>query len=99
MMEVVWLKESIEDLREIGHFIEKDDPPAAYRVLLKIKASGDSLQHNPELGRPGRVDRTRELIIAGLPYILPYYIKKKQIRILAVMHTSRKWPDTFTNLQ
>ena len=40
MMEVVWLKESIEDLKEIGRYIEKDDPTAAYRILIKIKASG-----------------------------------------------------------
>lgn len=99
MMEVVWLKEFTEDLKEIGRHIEKDDPTAAYGVLLKIKASGDSLQHNPELGRPGRVNKTRELVVAGYPYILPYYIKNKQIRILAVMHTSRKWPDTFSNPQ
>ena len=97
-MEVVWLKESTEDLKEIGRHIEKDSPSAAYRVLIKIKISGDALQHNPELGRLGRVKKTRELIIAGLPYILPYYITKKQIRILAVMHASRKWPDTFSNL-
>ncbi|MBT3183197.1 MAG: type II toxin-antitoxin system RelE/ParE family toxin [Nitrospina sp.] len=97
-MEVVWLKESTNDLKAIGRHIEKDNPVAAYQVLVKIKASGDSLQHNPELGRLGRVKKTRELIVADLPYILPYYIKKKQIRILAVMHTSRKWPDTFTNL-
>jgi toxin ParE1/3/4 len=97
-MEVVWLKESTDDLKEIGHHIEKDNPIAAYQVLVKIKASGDSLLHNPELGRVGRVKSTRELIVAGLPYILPYYIKKNQIRILAVMHASRKWPDTFSNL-
>jgi plasmid stabilization system protein ParE len=98
MMEVVWLKEATEDLKEIGRYIAKDDPPAAYRTLIKIKACGDSLQHNPELGRLGRVKKTRELVVAGLPYILPYYIQKKQIRILAVMHASRKWPDTFSNL-
>ena len=30
MIEVVWLKESTEDLKEIGRYIEKDDPTAAY---------------------------------------------------------------------
>ncbi len=95
MMEVVWLDEAVNDLKEIGQYIAKDDPAAAYRVLTKIKASADSLEQNPELGRPGRVAKTRELIVAGIPYILPYTIKKKQVRILAVMHSSRKWPDGF----
>ena len=94
-MEVVWLEEATRDLKEIGRFIAKDDAAAAYRVLTKIKAAADSLQHNPQMGRPGRVKKTRELIIPGLPYILPYTIRNKQSRILAVMHTSRKWPDEF----
>ncbi|GJL79922.1 MAG: putative toxin Y4kP [Nitrospinaceae bacterium] len=95
MMEVVWLEEAAKDLKEIGRHIAKDDPTAAYRVLTKIKASAESLENNPELGRTGRVAKTRELVISGYPYILPYTIKKKQICILAVMHTSRKWPDGF----
>jgi len=74
---VVWLEESIEDLKEIGRYIGEDDPAAAYRVLIKIKASGDSLEHSPELGRLGRVKKTRELIVAGLPYILPSLHQKK----------------------
>ena len=96
MMEVVWLEEATKDLKEIGRHIAKDDPAAAYRVLAKIKASADSLEHNPELGRTGRVAKTRELVIAGSSYIIPYTIKKKHVRILAVMHSSRKWPDDFS---
>jgi toxin ParE1/3/4 len=95
MMEVVWLDDATQDLKEIGFFISKENPAAAYEVLAKIKASADSLELNPELGRVGRVKKTRELVIAGLPYIIPYTINKEQIRILAVMHTSKKWPDDF----
>ena len=98
MREVVWLRQSTEDLREIARFIVKDDPSAAYIALTKIKASGDSLQYNPEMGRVGRVAMTREFVVTGLPYILPYYITNKQVRILAVMHTSKKWPDGFPKL-
>jgi toxin ParE1/3/4 len=97
MMEVLWLEEAIQDLKEIGRFIAEDDPAAAYRVLTKIETSGHSLLQNPHLGRQGRVAKTRELIVPGLPYILPYYIKGQEIRILAVMHTSRKWPDEYLN--
>ncbi len=47
------------------------------------------------MGRPGRVPGTRELVISGLPFILPYIEKKGAIYILRVLHTSMKWPDTF----
>ena len=85
MIEVVWLEDAVADLKVIGVTIAEDDP-----------ATG-SLQHHPEMGRPGRVEETRERVVSGLPYILPYYIKKKEVRILAVMHTARKWPGNFPN--
>ena len=40
----------------------------------------------------GRVRGNLELVIPGLPYILPYRIKGKEVQILSVFHTARKWP-------
>jgi len=97
MMHVVWLEDAVNDLKMIGDYIAEDDPEAAYRVLTQIQAAADSLSRHPEMGRPGRVEKTRELVISGLPYILPYYIKKNEVRILAVLHTSRKWPGDFSS--
>ena len=99
MMEVTWLDGALQDLKEIGRYIAEDDPAAAYRVLTKIEASTNSLQRHPQLGHPRRVPKTPELVISCLPYIIPYYIKRQEVRILAVMHTSRKWPDEFLNQQ
>ncbi len=96
MMNVVWLEEAVNDLKIIGDYIAEENKEAAYRVLTQIQASADSLSQHPEMGRPGRVEKTRELVISGLPYILPYYIKKNEVRILAVLHTSRKWPGDFS---
>ncbi|GJL64438.1 MAG: hypothetical protein NPIRA04_30920 [Nitrospirales bacterium] len=71
MMEVIWLNEAVQELQEIWRAIAKDDPAAAYRVLTKIETSANSLERHPELGRTGQVPKTRELVIAGRPYILP----------------------------
>ncbi len=53
------------------------------------------LLDNPGLGRTGRVENTKELVLTGTNYILPYRVVKEQIQILAVFHTSREWPDKF----
>ena len=45
-------------------------------------------------GREGRIESTRELVIPKFPYIVVYQTAK-EIRILAVLHTSRKWPSIF----
>lgn len=98
MKPVIWLDEALADLKAIGEYIVRDNAAAAYRVMRRIKAAADTLVDNPEMGRLGRVNGTRELVLSDLLYILPYQITGEAIRILAVMHTSRKWPDTFWNL-
>lgn len=94
-MRIIWQDEAARDLDRIAEYIMEDDPAAALRVVSTIRESAPVLTEHPNIGRAGRVEGTRELVIAGLPYILPYQIAGQEIRILAVMHTSRKWPDTF----
>ena len=95
MRAVVWLNEALEDLKSIGDYIALENTNAAYNVLIRIKAAVDNLLRHPEIGRPGRVFGTREMVMNDLPYILVYQITDKDIRILAVMHTARKWPQNF----
>ena len=94
-MRIIWLDEAERDLDRIAEYILKDDPAAALRLIYTIREATRVLSEHPNVGRTGRVEGTRELVISGLPYILPYQIGGQEIRILAVMHTSRKWPDTF----
>ena len=95
MRAVVWLNEALEDLKSIGDYIAQENTNAAYNILNSIKATADNLSRHPEMGRPGRVFGTREMVMNDLPYILVYQITDKDIRILAVMHTARKWPQNF----
>ncbi|MCB1934732.1 MAG: type II toxin-antitoxin system RelE/ParE family toxin [Nitrosomonas sp.] len=95
MNAVVWLDEALEDLKSIGDYIAQENTNAAYNILNSIKATADNLSRHPEMGRPGRVFGTREMVMNDLPYILAYQITGKDIRILAVMHTARKWPQNF----
>lgn len=99
MSAVVWLDEALEDLKSIGDYIAQENANAAYNVLIRIKAITDNLSRHPEIGRPVRVLGTHEIVMSDLPYILVYQITDKDIRILAVMHTSRKWPDNFNRFR
>jgi len=92
-MRIVWSPTAIAQLSEIRAYIEQDKPEAARGVARRIVAAADQLSTNPRLGRPGRHPGTRELIIPGTPYLLPYRIQGQQIRILAVFHASRLWPE------
>ena len=44
------------------------------------------------IGRPGRLIATRELIVTGTPYLLPYTVVGEEIVILRVLHGAQQWP-------
>jgi toxin ParE1/3/4 len=92
-MQIIWSPTAIAQLVEIREYIEQDRPVAARGVAQRIVAAADQLSRNPHLGRPGRNAGIRELIVAGTPYILPYRIQKERIKILAVFHAARQWPE------
>jgi toxin ParE1/3/4 len=43
-------------------------------------------------GRPGRVEGTRELVLAPLPFIVVYRIKRNIVEAVRVLHGSQRWP-------
>ena len=94
-MTVRWLTQAFADLDQIVDYLLDRDPPAALSVYEAIQQQVGLLAEHPQIGRPGRVRGTRELVITGLPYIVAYYLKGQDVRILAVLHTARKWPQSF----
>ena len=92
-MQVKWTRNVLGNLDDAVKYIAADKPTAAAGVAQKIWDTSQMLAEQPGLGRPGRVSGTRELIIPGLPYILPYLEKDGVVYILRVMHTSIKWPQ------
>jgi plasmid stabilization system protein ParE len=53
----------------------------------------EALAEYPALGRPGRIDGTRELALPDIPYIVAYRVGERDVEILAILHTSQRWPD------
>jgi toxin ParE1/3/4 len=85
-MRIIWSETAIANLVEIRRYIDQDQPAAARRVAQRILASVERLAKHPHLGRPGREPDTRELVVAGTPYIIPYLIHRDHLAILAVLH-------------
>ena len=95
-MTPIWSSEALGDLAALRAFIEQDDPAAARRVALHVIESVETLlASNPNMGRPGRVPGTRELVIPQTPFIVPYRVRDGAIQILRVFHGARRWPEKF----
>jgi toxin ParE1/3/4 len=92
---VLWTVPARSDLREAFDYIQARNPRAAGAFLARIESSVGSLADQPRRGRPGRVAGTRELIVTGAPYIVPYRIIGETIQVLRVWHTARRWPEAF----
>jgi plasmid stabilization system protein ParE len=94
-MRVKWTLKALDNLDSAVEFVAADKPRAAAGVAKKIWEAAQKLATQPGMGRPGRVPGTRELIVPGLPFILPYMEKDGAIFILRVMHGAMKWPQEF----
>jgi toxin ParE1/3/4 len=93
-MRTVWSPLAIDDLVALRTYVEQDNPAAARRIVLHIIQNIDTLlPRSPEMARPGRVPGTRELIIPGTPFIVPYRLEGNTIQILRVFHGARRWPE------
>jgi toxin ParE1/3/4 len=87
-----WHRRARQDLGKIRAYIGRDNPQAAARAAQRIVEAAGQLAKHPGIGRPGRVIDTRELIVTGTPYLMPYAVAGEEIVILRVLHGSQQWP-------
>ncbi len=92
-MHVRWLRTALANLDAEAEYIAVDNAAAAARVVLRILRAVDLLKKNPAMSRAGRVAGTRELVVTGIPYIVPYRVRGEALEILRVFHAARKWPE------
>lgn len=96
-MRILWLKVAQDDLEEVFDYLLENSPQAALRTFETIREKVELLADHPHLGRAGRVENTRELVIARTPYIVAYTVDVRTgaVIILRVLHGRRLWPEAF----
>lgn len=94
-MRIRWTEPAAAALGRIQDYIANENPRAAFNVVQRIRIAVSQLEVHPKVGRAGRVRGIHELVIHDLPYVVPYRVKKDEVWILSVYHTSRKWPEAF----
>lgn len=98
-MPVKWRPLAEQDRDAIVDYIAQDNPLAAIDVGDELIRQVMKLADHPEIGRRGRIAGTRELVISGLPYVVPYRIAGAQVEVLRVYHTARSWPINADELE
>ena len=90
-MKLVWSRPAREDRKAIREYIAADNPSAALDLDELLSEKAARLVDHPGLGRPGRLQGTRELV-AHRHYILIYDVVGDLVRVLRVLHAARQWP-------
>ncbi len=94
-MRVRWTTPAREQFVSAYEYMAEENRAVAARTADQIWESTQLLARHAMAGREGRVAGTRELVIAGTPFLVAYRIEKNEARILAVLHAAREWPEEF----
>ena len=94
-MKIRWFRRALNQLVAAEDYIAEDNPDAARELVTRIKRAVARLADYPELGRTGRVEGTRELVVSRTPYIVAYRVRDDEVIVLAVQHAARLWPARF----
>ena len=92
-MRVRWTEAAVRDLTAICDYIQTHSSvESARKVALRIYESLNSLLQFPNMGRRGKKNGTRELVIRGIPFLAIYRVSEEVVEVVRILHGAQRWP-------
>ncbi len=91
MLRLEWTTPAADELEAAQSHYHELNPTAARMLASRIFEAAQLLRQNPQLGRAGLREGTREWVVARTPYVLVYRATPKTLEILHVWHGARDW--------
>ena len=91
---ITWTESAWKDLDGITDYLLAEGMAfeAVEEYVKRIFQAPEYLTTFPGAGKPGRMPNTREWLAKNTPYALIYTVYGDKVRILRVMHGSRRFP-------
>jgi toxin ParE1/3/4 len=92
-MRIRWTPPAVEDMQRISDYLKEHYPHYRRPTMRKLYETIRSLKHSPYLGRPGRVEGTREILFPPMPYIAVYRVMELTSKSGASITQRRTGPE------
>ena len=79
-----------KDLSNIEEYLI-DYGEAFIKLMNRLNTCIKIIKNNPELGRAGKREGTREFFVHNTDYVIIYRIQNEILEIITILHTSRKY--------
>ncbi|HEY1756266.1 MAG TPA: type II toxin-antitoxin system RelE/ParE family toxin [Bryobacteraceae bacterium] len=91
-MQIRWTPAAAADLEDISNYLRDRHPRYRRPTIQKLYEAVRALKQWPQRGRVGRVEGTRELLFAPLPYAAVYRLAEQSVEVLRIYHTAQDRP-------
>jgi toxin ParE1/3/4 len=91
-MRIRWTPPAVADLQHINDYLKEHHPHYRQPTMRKLYDRIRSLKNTPYLGRPGRIEGTRELLFPPMPYVAVYRVHEQSIEVWRIYHTAQQRP-------
>lgn len=92
MNRISWTRRALRDLEGIHEYIAREDPNIARSIIAAIKQITNHLAYHPFMGKSGRREGTRELVVVKTPFIVIYRLQSDSVEIIRILHGAQKYP-------
>ena len=90
-MRIIRRESYASDLESIVDHIASDNLSAVLVIWDEIERQTARPGDFPLSGRMGRTPETRELVVAGTPFIVVYLVAN-HVELIRVLHGAQQWP-------
>ena len=88
-MTLIWSDASTEVISSLANEMKQDSHYAA-RVAAQLRGAAELLAAHPDVGRPGRLYGTREIVTADATLVLTYRLRHDRVEIISVSRTPQR---------
>lgn len=83
---IKWTKRSTSDIKRISAYLSANRPSVTQKLALSVARKLELLEQFSRIGRMGKEQDVRELVLQDYPFTVHYRIREDYIEITRITH-------------